>query len=170
MYCPNCGEKLISPNQKFCQACGANLIELIPNRKSIEKKSIIQSRVQPLSRNNLEFQYKNQQMQIYEKRGSKTYAKICFALGFISFIISQISGFISYLIIPLPYLVILCSIINITGLILGSLSRVYKTKSEEQEVVTGLRKAGSVFSSIGIVFNLIYLILSIILAAIGFLI
>jgi hypothetical protein len=135
MYCPKCGEKLISPNQEFCQACGANLKELIPNRRLIEK-----------------------QEQRYELKDSNKYAKLCFSFAIISFIEAQVSGILSFLLFTMPLLIIFFLILNITGIIFGCLSRLFKGKSEEIEAVTTLRKVGSVFAIIGLINNPIILI------------
>jgi len=168
MYCPKCGEKLINPNQKFCQACGANLKELIPNRSLLDKQPIIPSKSQPTSQSDFDYRFKDQQKQIYEKSDTNKYAKLCFAFGLISFILSYVSSIFYFLIISIPYLIIVFSIININDLIFGSLSRSFKRKSEEKEAVTRLRKAGSVLAIIGIVYSSINIILSIFNAAIGF--
>ncbi len=158
MFCPNCGEKLINPNQKFCQVCGANLKELIPGYaiEEVESNSYSKNALNPQTEI---YNQQTPQLQQINKQGiPNKYAKSCFACALISFIIGDITGFLTFPAIYLWPFLILLTILTIIGLTFGILSRTYKKRSEEIEPVSGLRKAGSVLGIIGIVFNSISLL------------
>ncbi|TXT65803.1 MAG: membrane protein of unknown function [Promethearchaeota archaeon] len=164
MYCPNCGNELVSKDQRFCNVCGANIKLYIPDPEVIENppKSTI-SPNRGISRSQYEPSYSTEQKKLVSQTGSKRFTKLCFAFGLISFIITQISGILSFTFLTGLIPNIISLLVNIVGLILAFLSRHYKKRSEAVEPVTGLRKAGSVLAIIGMVINAIGIISSIIL-------
>jgi hypothetical protein len=83
IYCPNCGQKVLSLNQKFCHNCGNNLSDLF------EKIEIKQEQYQypiPLIK-------EKRQRQIIERWG--THSKFCLAYSLISVALLGIGLFLS---------------------------------------------------------------------------
>jgi len=168
MFCPNCGEKLDSQNQKFCSSCGSVLLHTpdAPQLRAVENQVSSTVRSVPV--------YQSKPINI---GGPGPYSKNCFALAIISIALA-ITGFIfgginlirNLLPIYLfPYYpggpgvglvgVTIAIVLNIGGLIFGILSRTNSSKAGKFEPINTLEKVGSVFGVFGIVINSIFVVL-----------
>ena len=167
MFCPNCGETLDTPNQRFCSSCGSELfntpdIPQAPQLRAVENQ--VSSTVRSVS------VYQSKPINI---GGPGPYSKNCFAFAIISIALA-ITGFIfgginlirNLLPIYLfPYFpggpgvgvvgLTIAIVLNIGGLIFGILSRVNSSKAGKLEPINTLEKIGSVFAVFGIILNVI---------------
>jgi len=166
MFCPNCGEKLESQNQKFCASCGSELSNTpdaaqAPQLK-VEEKHVSQP-VRPVP--------------VYESKtinvgGPGPHSKRCFAFAIVSLGLVGVAYYLGgstlfrYL-TPYYYYytsfsgvigIIILIIIHIAGLVFGILSRTNSSKAGKYEPINGLEKVGSVFGVFGIVINSIFIV------------
>ena len=167
MFCPNCGEKLDSQNQKFCSSCGSVLLHTpdAPQLRAVENQVSSTVRSVPV--------YPSKPINI---GGPGPYSKNCFALAIISIALA-ITGFIfgginlirNLLPIYLfPYYpggpgvglvgLTIAIVLNIGGLIFGILSKVNSSKAGKNEPINTLEKVGSVFAVFGIIINSIFIV------------
>ena len=153
MFCPNCGEKLESQDQKFCPSCGST-ISLTPTP---DAPQLTPSTVSSISVN------------ATKVGGPGPYSKkvLYFACVSIVFVIVgfvlEYYSFIRF-IMPLymfpnlpggPVLWIVALVFQAVGLIFAIVSRVSNKKAGELEPKNPLRMVGSVFGIFGIVLNAI---------------
>jgi len=183
MFCPNCGEKLESPNQRFCASCGSEIqTNLSPEAPQIPPKRIQVPPVAPVP--------PVPPVPIYQAKPSKaegigTNSKICFSFSLvaIAFFVAGLSfgaGVIIRLLIPIyfiPYLPggpgmwIIAFVLHVVGLIFGIISRANSSKARRREADNALQKVGSVFGVFGIVLNVLPLVIipiAIVLASMTF--
>jgi len=165
MFCPNCGEKLESQNQRFCASCGSVLSYTpldAPQLKAEEKQ--VSSPVKPIP--------------VYESKtikvgGPGPHSKKCLAFAFVSVALAIVGysfGGIYFIRNFLPSYIlqyyfgrlgsgpgglIIAIVLNFTGLIFGILSRVNTNKAGESEPINALEQFGSVVAVFGIIMNVI---------------
>ncbi len=99
MYCPNCGEKIKDPNQKFCQYCGAAL--KFDTETSISQADIISNKSATIP--STEYTPTDA-----KQKTSKKHSKRCFAGAMISFTLSLLT-----IIIGLPLIFFIGSSIHL---------------------------------------------------------
>jgi hypothetical protein len=171
MFCPNCGEKLESPNQRFCSRCGSEL-QFTPNPEVFEGYNATQTPVvetpspTPVPA-----------APVYETKPIKTggpgsYSKKVFAFAFLSLVLAGI-GFsldmISFLrfVIPIyvfprlpggPIVLIAAMIVHFIGVIFGVVAKANSTKARKFEMENTLERVGKVFGILGIIVNMIPLV------------
>ena len=168
MYCPNCGVKLESQNQKFCASCGS-AISNAPDAPQASQLKVEENRVSPKVRS----------VPVYESKtiregGPGPHSKKCFAFSIVSLGLVAVAYFFGgsnlfryltpyYYLYPLyPFGVIgiiIPIIIHIAGLVFGILSRTNSSKAGKFEPINTLEKIGSVFGVFGIVINSIFIAL-----------
>jgi len=168
MFCPNCGEKLKSQNQKFCVSCGSVLYTPpdAPQLKAEENQVSSPVRSIPV--------YESKPIKI---GGPGPHSKKCFAFAFVSIALAIVGfsfGGINLIrnFIPFYYLqyypggmgggpggLIIAIVLNITGLIFGILSRVYSSKAGIYEPINALEQFGSVVAVFGIIMNVIPIVI-----------
>jgi len=166
MFCSNCGENLISTNQRFCQKCGT---EVLATSKTTDYKT---ERTQNITEPKIYYVPVKQHRQI--QRGSPgIYSKLCLGLAFGSIIIGIVSLVIGYNILRSFYwedftipgrlmLTIVLLLLRVGGLTMGVFSRVNGSKAELLEPLNDTEKAGSIFAIFGIIINSIGLLLSLV--------
>jgi len=162
MFCQNCGEKLESPNQKFCASCGS-VISNTPQAPQAPQLKAEQyqapSAVWPVP------VYKSKPLEVGEpglhSKRSLAFAIVSLALAAVGFGFGSSSNFIG-MIMPYSYYgsggvlgLIIGVIFNITGLIFGILSKTNGKKARNYEPINTLKKVGGVFAVFGIVINII---------------
>ncbi len=168
MFCPNCGEKLESQNQKFCASCGS-VLSNTPYAPQVPQLKVEENRVSPKVRS----------VPVYESKtinvgGPGPHSKKCFAFSIVSLGLVGVAYFFGgsnlfryltpyYYYYPFsPFVVIgiiTTIIINIAGLVFGILSRTNSSKAGKSEPINTLEKVGSVFGVFGIVINSIFIVL-----------
>ncbi|MFX0004994.1 MAG: zinc-ribbon domain-containing protein [Candidatus Hodarchaeota archaeon] len=164
MFCSHCGEKLLDPEQKFCQNCGT---EILITSKTTDYK---QERIPNTTPSKIVYVPVPQKTQVQRGLPGK-YSKLCLGQALVSIFIGILSLIIGYnfyrsLYSPPFYytgtfitaIVILLS--RVAGLVLGVLSRVNGAKAENFEPYNDTEKAGSIFAVFGIIINAIGLFLS----------
>jgi len=161
MFCPNCGEKLESQNQKFCASCGS-ILSYTPDAPQLRaEENQASSPVKPIP--------------VYESKPIKTggpgpHSKKCFAFAFVSIALAIVgNSFGARFFLPtyfFPYYVglglerlIIAMVLHIAGLIFGILSRVNTSKAEILEPINALEQFGSVVAVFGIITNAISVVL-----------
>ena len=173
MFCPNCGERLESQNQKFCASCGSVLSYTPPDspQPRVEENQV-SSPVRSVP--------------VYESKtikvgGPGPHSKKCFAFAFVSValaIVGYSSGGIFFIrnFLPGYFLqyyfgglggglgggpggLIIAVVLNITGLIFGILSRVNTIKAGVSEPINALEQFGSVVAVFGIIMNAIPIVI-----------
>ena len=166
MFCPNCGEKIDNQNQKFCTSCGSEIpfiSEILPLKA--ERSQIPSANIQ-------------QKTPVYQSKSVKTgrpgqNSIMCIVFAVTSIVLAVIGfnvggfNFFRYF-IPLdifPYFSsglvgwIIALILNIVGIVLGILSRIFGGKAEDLEPPNILEKFGSIISVFGIIINGISLVI-----------
>ena len=164
MFCKNCGEKLESQNQKFCASCGSEISNTpaAPQTPQAPQLKAEQYQAPKAVRS----------VPVYESKpirvgGPGPHSKKCFAFSIVSLGLAG-AGFIfggtnffgslnPYSPYPLVFSgifgLIIGTILNVTGLIFGILSRTNSSKAGKHEPINTLEKSGSVFAVFGIVLN-----------------
>jgi len=164
MFCKNCGEKLETPNQKFCASCGSEISNIPAAPQTPQAPQLKVERYQAPSA--------VRSVPVYESKpirvgGPGPHSKKCFAFSIVSLGLAG-AGFIfgggNFFSLLMPYSpypgisivvfgLILGVILNVTGLVFGILSRTNSSKAGRNEPINGLEKVGSVFAVFGIVTN-----------------
>ena len=165
MFCSNCGENLIAPNQKFCHNCGTAV--LVTSDATDYKTESIKNETKP------EIIYVPVKRQEQLQKGIPgKYSKFCLGLAsgsiFIG-IVSFITGYgyfmtyyySSYSNITMLAVSIVILLLRVGGLIMGVYSKVYSSKAVILEPYNDIEKTGSILGILGIITNAIGLYLSI---------
>ena len=164
MFCKNCGEKLESPNQKFCASCGSEISNTPAAPQTPQAPQLKAERYQAPSADRSAPVYESKPIRV---GGPGPHSKKCFAFSIVSLGLAGASfifgggNFFSFLMPYSPYPgisivvfgLIIGVILNVTGLIFGILSRTNSSKAGRNEPINGLEKVGSVFAVFGIVTN-----------------
>ena len=161
MFCSNCGENLLSPNQTFCHNCGT---EVLTTSKATDYKT---ERIQNVTAPRLLYAPVRQQGQLQMGSPGK-YSKWCLGLALGSIVIGIVSliigynsmRFFSYNSIGRIVVLIVVLILRVGGLTMGVFSKVYSSKAEIFEPYNDVEKAGSILGIFGIIINAIGLFLS----------
>jgi len=167
MYCPNCGEYLRDPNQRFCHNCGSNLSNnsevfqitsekdqytqttLKPSKQvytdvpDIQQKPVVKGRVGTHSKKCLGFSIT-----------SIGIAAVGLYLGFIIFMFSRIWIFNPSITRRIIWWTVIASI-HLVGLAFGSSSRTHSKHAKNLEPVNTVEKVGSVLGIVGVIINAI---------------
>jgi len=162
MFCPNCGEKLDSQNQRFCASCGSEI------------QSSIIPEVPELPAEMTQAPPPTPPVPVYEsipikKGGPGSYSKQVFAFGFLSLVLAGVGFGLEFLafirfIAPFssfprlpsaPIFWIAALVLHFVGVVFGILSRVSSSKARKHETENPLEKVGSVFGILGIIANII---------------
>ncbi len=160
MFCSNCGEELLAPNQKFCQNCGTE--DLATSKATDYKTERIQNVTSPKP--------VKQPRQLQMGSPGK-YSKWSLGLALISIVIGIVSliiGFNLFRIFISPsynrigrlVIMIVILLLRVGGLIMGVFSKVNSSKAEIFEPYNDVEKAGSIFGIFGILINSVGLLLS----------
>lgn len=163
MFCSECGEKLIAPDQKFCHNCGT---EVLATSKANDDKN---ERIQNVSAPKIQYVQVTQKRQPKMGRPGK-YSKLCLEFALVSIVIGFVTliiGYNYYWLFNYPYnnigrlvFVIVVLLLRVGGFILAVFSKVNSSKAEILEPHNDVEKVGSIFGIFGIIINSIGLILS----------
>ena len=162
MFCPNCGQELKDPNQKFCQNCGS-VIQPTSGAPRSQQAPVF---ADPAT----------QQKPVKEGRpGSHSKKCLAFSIPSIAMAVAMlaIAGLLRlfYLLgMPLPLFimgVIIGIIINIVGLTFGVFSRINGKEATKSEPENAVETVGSIFAIFGIIGNAILIIVALIVVAIA---
>jgi len=164
MFCQNCGEKLETPNQKFCAGCGS---EISSTPAAPQAPQAPQLKVEKYKAPSAD-----RQVPIYESKPIRTggpgpHSIRCFVFSLVSLGLAGAgfvfggNNFFRFLMPYPPYPgvsigffgLIIGVILNVAGLVFGILSRTNSSKAGIREPINGLEKVGSVFAVFGIVIN-----------------
>ncbi len=165
MFCINCGEKLIEPNQKFCQNCGNE----IPT--TIEAPQLRTGRDQYISKTSLQSTrggtnfLVSQQKPVKIKGRPGPHSKRCLGFGIASCVTSLcvLFFYFSYIFIVLMLRTSVDSwitqtivmVIYAVGIMFGILSRTNSAQAGKTEPLNNVEKVGSILGIIGIITNAI---------------
>jgi len=166
MFCPNCGVKIINPNQNFCIKCGTK-IQITSEAPQLRPERSHSTKV------NANYSI-SQKTPTKIERSSGSYSNKCFgyAIASIALVIFGIifSGPILFFrlfgrgsVLIMIIFVMVIILIHIVGLIFGILSRTNSTKAKTLDPENVIGKLGSVFGIIGIVLNAIALGISLVI-------
>ncbi len=165
MFCIKCGEKLIEPNQRFCQNCGNEIPttfkapQLRTERDQYISKTSLQS-----TRGGTNFLV-SQQKSVKIKGRPGPNSKMCLGFGIASSVIplcAIIFNF-SYIFIRVLFSVGFWTVITIfmviyaVGLTFGILSRKNSAQAGKTEPLNNVEKVGSILGIIGLIANAISL-------------
>lgn len=165
MFCSNCGENLIAPNQKFCHNCGTEV--LVTSNATGYKTERIQHETKP------QIIYVPTKRQEQLQKGSPgKYSKFCLGLALGSIIIVIVSLIIgysyfryfyypSYNYIPRLAVSIVILLLRVGGLIMGVYSKFFSSKAVILEPYNDTEKTGIIFGILGIITNAIGIYFSI---------
>jgi hypothetical protein len=170
MFCPNCGEKLDNPNQKFCAHCGSE-VQITPSPEVFDgydatKAPVLKTPSPPPVPAAPVYEAKP-----IKPKGTGSYSRksLAFALIWpIFFVIALYIGFIfivfrSFSYSPYiprnPALWIVPLVLHLISLIFSIASKVNSNKARIYEDRNGLQKTGSILSVFGIVLNAIFLVI-----------
>jgi len=166
MFCPNCGEKLDSPNQRFCASCGSEIgstpFPEVPQIQTEENQVSTPVSLVPVS-----------ESKPIKAEGPGSYSKKVFAFAFFSLVLAVIGFVLEFLaffrfIIPMyifprlpggPVLLTIALVIHFVGIIFGIVSRISSSKARKLEIENTLEKVGRVFAILGIIANFIPLVI-----------
>ena len=167
MYCPNCGENLREPNQRFCHNCGSKLsnnseafqitserdqytqITLKPSRQvytdvpDIQQKPVGKGRVGRHSKKCLGFAIT-----------SLGIAAVGFYIAFIVYMFLRLWIFDPSITRRIIWWTVIASI-HLVGLTFGSSSRTHSKHAKNLEPVNTVEKVGSALGIVGIIINAI---------------
>ncbi len=166
MFCPNCGEKLESQDQRFCARCGSEILS--PSVPAVPQ----------LPAEEIQVQTPTSSVPIYDSKpikvqGLGSHSKKCFSYSLVSiafFIVGFIFGVINLLRFILPFhffpflsrgfiMWIIAIVLHFVGLIFGILSRVNSKRARNLEADHALEKVGSVFGVFGIILNVLPMVI-----------
>ena len=166
MFCPNCGEELKEPNQKFCHYCGN---ELSATTRAPQLRTERAQEVSPISSPSTpevaEAQFIVQKPITSVGVGPNSKKCLVFAIVSIGLAVaSWIVGFNTFLfsiiihrgdppLIRIIIGVIVAISLNIVGLVFGIISRVNKAKARQLESPNTVEKLGGAFGIVGICMN-----------------
>lgn len=168
MFCPNCGKRLESPNQKFCSSCGSEFQSTFtPEVPKAYQPITEEIQVPSPARSVPAYNSKS------TKEGIGSYSRLCFIFALLSiafFIAGLIFGGTIILRILMPVYIYsylpggpvvwsIAFVLHILGFVFGIISRVNSGKAGKYEPSNALEKVGSVFGLFGIILNVFPLIL-----------
>lgn len=167
MFCPNCGEKLETPNQRFCAGCGSEIQTTASPEISSQPVEEVQVPSPPAPP-------PVSTVPVYDSKpvkaqGLGTYSKKCFYFSLVSigfFVAGFVFGgtILLRFILPLYFfpffgggiiMWIIAIVLHLVGFIFGILSRVNSSKARSLEASHALEKVGSVFGVFGIILNVL---------------
>jgi hypothetical protein len=165
MYCPNCGEKIETPNQNFCPNCGSEL------PKNFEKPHIRAEEIQtksPSGPESMGYIFQEPKMNVTPGLHSRK----CLSFALSSFIMGVITAVIGLLILIFLFIIgsILLLIVHIIGLRFGILAKRHSKEAAKIEPPNSAEKAGSVFAVFGIITNAILMGIDVIFTIVFFII
>lgn len=162
MFCPNCGEKLESPNQNFCSRCGSEIHftpisetpQVLPEETPVTTpiSSIPVSESIPI-----------------KKGGPGSRSKQTFAFGFLALFLAGVGFGLEWLafmrfMMPIyifprlpgaPIIWVAALVLHFIGVVFGVVSRTNSKKARNLETENPLEKVGNVFGILGIIANII---------------
>ncbi len=165
MFCTKCGEKLIEPNQRFCQNCGnESAITFKAPQLRTERDQYISKTSLQSTREGTNFLV-SQQKPVKIKGLPGPHSKMCLGFGIASSVIPLfvlIFNF-SYIFIMLRTSVdfwiveMIFMVIYAIGLMFGILSRTNSAQAGKREPLNNVEKVGSILGIIGLIGNAISL-------------
>jgi len=167
MFCPNCGEKLETPNQKFCANCGSTIqTTLAPEIYQSPQPPVVKTPTPPPVSAVPVYDVKP-----IKSKGTGPYSRksLTFALIWPGFFIPGFYvGFLFMIFRSFSYspymprnpgLWIIPFALHLVSLIFSIVSKVNSSKARKYEAENGIQKAGSIISVFGIVLNVIFLVI-----------
>ncbi len=165
MFCPNCGERLDSPDQRFCSSCGSKLqftpIPEVPQAVSEEIQVPTPANTIPVSK---ALPIKKASQGSYSKKTfafaflSLALACVGFSLEYLAFLRSIMYYFMFPRLPSAPVLLIIALIFHFVGIVFATVSRSNSNKARKHEVENALEKVGRVFGILGLIANIIPLV------------
>jgi len=165
MYCPNCGEYLREPNQRFCHNCGSKLSN---NSEAFqiesERDQYAHTALKPSQQIYTEVPVIQQKPVMKGRVG--THSKKCLGFAITSIAIAAVGFYIDFIIFTLSRIWIydpvmsrrimwwtIIASVHLVGLAFGSSSRTHSKHAKNLEPVNSVEKVGSAFGIIGVIIN-----------------
>ena len=139
MFCSNCGAKMEDPNQKFCDACGA---EILTHPKTDTHR---------IETPQTWFFQESRKLQ---KGPPGKNSKLCFGFAILSLVLAFVCIYTPMI---FHYNLLIGLSLNVVGLALGVFSKIYGSKAERSEPFNNLEKAGSIIVIPAFIFGAIAL-------------
>lgn len=166
MFCPNCGERLDSPDQRFCSNCGSKL-QFTPIPEVPQEVTVVKTPAPPPIQAAPVYDVKP-----IKKASTGSYSKKTFAFAFLSLVLACVGFGLEYLAFlrsvmyyfmfprlpAAPVLLIIALIFHFVGIVFAVVSRSNSNKARRLEVENALEKVGKVFGILGLVGNIIPLV------------
>ncbi len=167
MYCPNCGEYLREPNQRFCHNCGSKLSDNSEDfQMASERDQYVKTSLKASEQVYTDVPVIQQKPVV--KGGVGTHSKKCLGYAITSIAIAAVGFYIGFIIFMFsrrwiynPSMVrriiwwIIIASIHLVGLMFGSSSRTHNKHAKNLEPVNAVEKVGSALGIIGIIINVI---------------
>jgi hypothetical protein len=139
MFCSNCGAKIEDPNQKFCASCGT---EILTHPKTDTYR--IETP-----------QYESPPGKLQKGPPGKN-SKLCLVFAISSLVLAFVP---IYTLMIFQYNLFIGLSLNVVGLVLGVLSKIYGSKAGKSEPFNNLEKAGSIIVIPAFIFGAIALMM-----------
>ena len=167
MYCPNCGEYLREPNQRFCHNCGSKLSD---NSEAFEMTNEMnqyaQTTLKPSEQLYTDVPVIQQKPVV--KGGVGTHSKKCLGFAITSIAIAGVGLYLTFLIFILSRFWIyapnisrrifwwtVIGSVHLVGLSFGSSSRTHSKHAKNLEPVNTVEKVGNALGIVGVIINAI---------------
>ncbi len=167
MYCPNCGEYLRDPNQRFCHSCGSKLSD---NSETVqiasEKEQYAHATIKPSEQSYTNVQVVKQKP--VAKGGVGTHSRKCLGYAITSIAIAGVGLYLAFLLFILSRLWIyapnitrrivwwtIIASVHLVGLSFGSSSRTHSKHAKNLEPVNTVEKVGNALGIVGVIINAI---------------
>ncbi|MFX0017300.1 MAG: zinc-ribbon domain-containing protein [Promethearchaeota archaeon] len=167
MYCPNCGEYLREPNQRFCHNCGSKLSDNSEEfQMASERDQYVKSSLRASEQVYTDVPVIQQKPVV--KGAVGTHSKKCLGYAITSIAIAAVGIYLAFVIFMLSRIWIyspnvtrriiwwtIIASVHLVGLSFGSSSRTHSKHAKNLEAVNSVEKVGNALGIVGVIINVI---------------